>query len=220
MTHGDDDGVIMPPRVAPAHVVLLPIFRNDEEKASVMEYTQSLARELRQVIYHDRKIVVEIDERDTGGARGWDWIKKGIPLRAEIGPKDMEKDSVFAGRRDKSPKEKSAIKRSDFVNGIVNVLDDIQNNLFQRALDFQKKNTFEMDDKKEFYDFYTSSSETRIHGGFVMAHWCGSKDCEAMIKEDLSVTIRCIPFDNKEQKGKCIYCDAQSNKRVLFAKAY
>ncbi|MBF0203116.1 MAG: proline--tRNA ligase [Desulfamplus sp.] len=220
MTHGDDDGVIMPPRVAPAHVVLLPIFRNDEEKVAVMEYTHSLARELKQVIYHDRKVVVEIDDRDTGGARGWDWIKKGIPVRAEIGPKDIEKDSVFAGRRDKSPKEKKAIKRSDFVNDMVSILDDIQNNLFNRALEFRNTNTVEMDDKKKFYDFYTSSSETKIHGGFVMAHWCGSKDCEAKIKEDLSVTIRCIPFDSKEEKGQCIYCNRDSGKRVLFAKAY
>ncbi len=220
MTHGDDDGVIMPPRVAPAHIVLLPIFRNDQEKATVMEYTNALAKELRLLYYHDRKIVVEIDERDTGGARGWEWIKKGIPVRAEIGPKDIENDSVFAGRRDRSPKEKKAINRSEFVNGMVNLLDEIQSNLFNRALEFRKANTVTIDEKKPFYDFYTSASETRIHGGFCMAHWCGSKECEAKIKEELSVTIRCIPFDSKEESGKCIYCGSKSNKRVLFAKAY
>jgi len=219
MTHGDDDGVIMPPRVAPSHVVLLPIFRTDEEKVQVMEYVNSIAQELRQTYYHHRKIVVEVDERDTGGARGWDWIKKGIPVRAEIGPKDMEKGSVFAARRDRTPREKASIKRSDFVNGMVDMLDDIQNTLFARALEFKKSNTFEMDDKKEFYDFYTSPG-TGIHGGFVMAHWCQSRECEARIKEDLSVTIRCIPFDSREEDGNCICCGGKSGKRVLFAKAY
>lgn len=220
MTHGDDDGVIMPPRVAPAHIVLLPIFRNDQERTTVMEYTNSLASELRQVSYHNRKIVVEIDERETGGARGWDWIKKGIPVRAEIGPKDIQNDSVFAGRRDRTPKEKKAVKRSELVNGIAAMLDEIQNTLFNRALEFRKANTVQIDDKQAFYDFYTSSSENRIHGGFSMSHWCGSKECEANIKDDLSVTIRCIPFDSKDETGKCIYCGGDSNKRVLFAKSY
>ncbi|SLM29198.1 Proline--tRNA ligase 2 [Desulfamplus magnetovallimortis] len=218
MTHGDDDGVIMPPRVAPAHVVLLPIFRNDEEKKDVMEYVNSLAGELRQILYHDRKIVVEIDERDTGGARGWEWIKKGIPVRAEIGPKDVEKNAVFAARRDRTPKEKSSIARSDFINGMVEMLDEIQATLFKRAKDFKDSNTHQIDDKNKFYDFY--KSKEGIHGGFVMAHWCESLDCEAKIKEDLSVTIRCIPFDSPEESGKCIYCGGKSQKRVLFAKAY
>jgi prolyl-tRNA synthetase len=220
MTHGDDDGVIMPPRVAPAHIVLLPIFRNDQERATVMEYTNSLASELRQVSYHNRKIVVEIDERETGGARGWDWIKKGIPVRAEIGPKDIQNDSVFAGRRDRTPKEKKSIKRSELVNGMAAMLDEIQNTLFNRALEFRKANTVQIDDKQAFYNFYTSSSENRIHGGFSMSHWCGSKECEANIKDDLSVTIRCIPFNSRDETGKCIYCGGDSNKRVLFAKSY
>ena len=220
MTHGDDDGVIMPPRVAPAHVVLIPIFRNDEEKEKVIAYVNGIADDLRALRYHDRKVVVEIDDRDSGGARGWDWIKKGIPVRAEIGPKDMEKDSVFAGRRDHSPKEKFSISRTDFISGMTEMLDDIQDTLFERAKAFKAANTHEIDDKKEFYDFYTPKKEGTIHGGFVMGHWCGSRECEAKIKEDLSVTIRCIPFDSKEEDGQCICCNGKSEKRVLFAKAY
>jgi len=219
MTHGDDDGVIMPPRIAPSHVVLLPIVRKEEEKRKIMEYTHGIADALRNRRYHDRKIVVEIDDRDTGGARGWDWIKKGIPVRVEIGPRDMENDSVFVGRRDRKPNEKQAIKREPFVNGIEDLLDDIQDTLFNRALAFKKKHTHDIDTKDEFYKFFTSHDNS-IHGGFVMSHWCGSGECEAKIKKDLSVTIRCIPFESRTEQGNCICCNGLSSRRVLFAKAY
>ena len=218
MTHGDDDGVIMPPRVAPAHVVLLPIFRKDDDRADVMAYTESIARELRQVRYHGRKIVVEIDDRDIGGARGWEWVKKGIPLRAEIGPKDMANDSVFLARRDKSPREKNGVKRADLIGGICTLLDEIQASYFERARAFMADNTHEIDDKDDFYGFYRSRSG--IHGGFALSHWCGDDACEAKIKEDLSVTIRCIPFDSPREAGKCICCGRPSTRRVLFSKAY
>ncbi len=218
MTHGDDDGVIMPPRVAPAHVVLLPIFRNDKERTDVMAYTNDLATALRAIRYHGRKIVVEIDDRDTGGARGWEWIKKGIPLRAEIGPKDMANDSVFLGRRDKSAREKTGVKKDAFLGGLCQLLDEIQDTYFQRAKAFMAANTLEIDDNKAFYAFY--KSRNGIHGGFALSHWCGNDACEAKIKEDLSVTIRCIPFDSPTEKGECICCGKPSNKRVLFSKAY
>ena len=219
MTHGDDDGVIMPPRVSPSHVVLLPIFRTEDERSEVMAYTDSIASELRKKAYFGRKLVVEIDDRDIGGARGWDWVKKGIPLRAEIGPKDIAKDSLFVGRRDKSPREKTSIKRANFLDKIEETLDNIQTNLYNRALEFRLKNTFEMDEKEAFYEFFKSSTNSQ-NSGFVMAHWCGSGECEARIKEDLSVTIRCIPFENGFEKGNCICCNEPSEKRVLFAKAY
>ena len=218
MTHGDDDGVIMPPRVAPAHVVLLPIFRTEEECTEVMAYTKDLAAALRGIRYHGRKIVVEIDDRDTGGARGWEWVKKGIPLRAEIGPKDMANDSVFLGRRDKSAREKTGVKKDAFLKGLCELLDEIQDTYFQRAKAFMAANTLEIDDNKAFYEFY--KPRNGIHGGFALSHWCGNDACEAKIKEDLSVTIRCIPFDSPTEKGECICCGKPSNKRVLFSKAY
>ena len=219
MTHGDDDGVIMPPKVAPAHVVLLPIIRKDSDKRPIMEYTQSLADALGQLSYGGRNIVVEIDDRDSGGARNWDWIKKGIPVRAEIGPRDMANDSVFMARRDKSFKEKSGIKREEFIQTLPGILGEIQDNLFNRALAFRKENSLKIDDKKAFNDIFTSE-ENKIHGGFVYSHWCGSEQCEAKIKEDLSVTIRCIPFEASVEQGRCICCGEASSQRVLFAKAY
>jgi prolyl-tRNA synthetase len=133
MTHGDDDGLILPPRVASAHVVLMPIVRKPEDRENVMGYTERLAQRLREKYYHHRKIVVEIDDRDIGGARGWDWIKKGIPLRVEIGPRDIAQDSVFVGRRDKAHNEKVSLKTEQFVAELSNILDEIQGNLFARA---------------------------------------------------------------------------------------
>ncbi len=222
MTHGDDNGIILPPKVASSHVVLMPILRKEKDKAKVMEYTQSIAKELEEKFYDLRIIKVEIDTRDIGGARGWDWIKKGIPIRVEIGTKDIAKNSVFVARRDYGHKEKKSIKKTEFIAEITKTLDNIQQNLFDRALAYRKKYTFTIDDKKTFYNFFTLKNESKpkIHGGFAMSHWCGSSECEEKIKKDLKVTIRCIPFDSRNEIGKCICCNKPSKKRVLLAKAY
>jgi prolyl-tRNA synthetase len=222
MTHGDDDGVILPPRVASSQVVLIPIYRSSDDRPKVMEYVQKIAAELRGVFYCNRKIRVEIDDRDTGGARGWDWIKKGIPLRVEIGPRDMAQDSVYVARRDKPHREKISIKRDVFLKEITGILDEIQKNLYDKALSFREKNTLPVDGSKAFYEYFTplNKEQPEIHGGFAESHWCGTGECEAKIKEDLSVTIRCIPLAQKNEKGKCVCCGRQSSGRVIFAKAY
>ncbi|MBT4364065.1 MAG: proline--tRNA ligase [Desulfobacteraceae bacterium] len=223
MTHGDDDGIIMPPMVASSHIVLLPIYRKPEDKVRVMEFTEALAKELRDKYYHHRRLSVDIDSREIGGARGWDWIKKGIPVRVEIGPRDIDNNSVFVARRDKKHKDKESVERDRFIDKITEILDDIQINLYNRALAYREENTIPIDDKKEFYEFYTPKNRDKpeIHGGFAMSHWCGSEECEAKIKEELKVTIRCIPIDdNLTENGKCICCNSASDKRVVFAKAY
>jgi prolyl-tRNA synthetase len=222
MTHSDDDGLIVPPRVAPAQIVLLPIAHKPEDRPNVLEYCDRLAAELRQQYYNHRHLVVEVDKRDIGGARGWDWIKKGVPLRVEIGPRDIADDAVFVARRDKGHREKSSIPRQQFMSQVGRLLDEIQENLFRRALDYQQANTLDMDDKGAFYDFFTPRNKNKpeIHGGFANAHWCGDAACEAKIKEDLTVTIRCIPFEASSGPGQCICCGKPSEKRVVFAKAY
>ena len=223
MTHGDDDGIIMPPRVASAHVVLLPIFKNPDERTRVMEFTESLSKELRDQYYNRKKIRVEIDDRDIGGARGWEWIKKGVPVRVEIGPRDISDNSVFVGRRHLGIREKQSIPRHQFVTDICLILDEIQNNLLSRARFYLKENTSEIDDNKTFYDYFTQLNPEKsvIHGGFSYSHWCGSEECETKIKNDLSVTIRCIPLkDEYKEQGSCICCGKTSSQRVVFAKAY
>jgi prolyl-tRNA synthetase len=222
MTHGDDDGIILPPRVASSHVVLMPIIRKPEDRMTVMTYVESLAKELKDKFYHHRRLEVEIDDREIGGARGWEWIKKGIPLRVEIGPRDIADNSVYVGRRDKGHRERTSIKRDRFVGEITHILNDIQQALFERAQLFRKTHSITLDDKKEFYEFFTPENpeQPEIHGGFALSHWCGEDRCESKIKEDLSVTIRCIPLSGPSEKGKCIYCGGPSSGRVVFAKAY
>ena len=222
MTHSDDDGVILPPRVASSHVVLIPIVRKEKDRQMVMDYTNELAAHLRGVSYYGYPIRVEIDDRDIGGGKSWEWIKKGIPLRVEIGPKDIASDSVFVGRRDKDARDKSAINKDTFVDEICNILDEIQTTLFQNALAYQKKHTRNIDDKNAFDAFFTPKNKEHpeIHGGFAMSHWCGDGECEKKIKERLNVTIRCIPYDGKNEDGECIECGKESKKRVIFAKAY
>jgi len=219
MVHSDDDGLVLPPRVAPAHVVILPIFKKDEDRRPILESALSLKDALEVKLFHGQKIRVELDDRDIGGARGWDWVKKGVPVRVELGPRDIEKNSVFMARRDQPSSQKQSMDREVFIGEVPAILDNIQESIFNRAIRYRKENTIAMDDKKQFYDLYQKASGYH-NGAFVMAHWCGSDKCEETIKKDLSVTIRCIPFDSPTEKGECICCGNASSRRVLFAKAY
>ncbi len=222
MTHSDDNGLVLPPRIASAHVVLMPISRTDEDRARVMEYTHNLAADLRRQRYHGVPVVVEIDQRDIGGARGWDWIKKGIPVRVEIGPKDIDKDAVFVGRRDREARARTSIPTGQFISGFTRLLDEIQGNLYQRALDFREGHTVALDAHEAFCDYFTPQNAERpeLHGGFARSPWCGTPECEKQIKDALNVTIRCIPLDAPREKEACVYCGKPSSQRVIFAKAY
>ncbi len=222
MAHGDDDGVILPPRVASAHAVILPIIRKPEDRSSVMTFVDQLASELKSQAYHYRKIRVVVDDRDIGGARNWEWIKKGIPIRIEIGPKDIAGHSVFVSRRDRHHKEKMPIDRDTFVKDFINMLDDIQETLYQRALSFREEHTRMIHDTKDFYDYFTpeNSEKPEIHGGFAISPWCGSEVCESKVKEDLGVTIRCIPFESEIEDKSCVCCGKSKSQPVVFAKAY
>ena len=222
MSHGDDDGIILPPKVASAQVVLLPIIRKAADRNSVMEFTEKLASQLRDKYYHHRRIVVEIDDRDIGGARGWDWIKKGIPLRVEIGPRDIAQNSVYLARRDQAHSEKISIKTDQFLGEITKLLDEIQDNLFARAEAFRKDHTINVSDKNTFYEYFTplNSEKPETHGGFAVSSWCGAESCEVKIKEDLAVTIRCIPFEQENKPEACICCGKPGTCQAVFAKAY
>lgn len=224
MTHADDNGMIMPPRLAPSHVAILPIYRNDDESGPVLSYCEEVASELRGRDYHGRPVEVVVDKRDmNAGEKGWEWIKKGIPVCVEIGPRDIAEGAVFVGRRDKSRRERRSERKEAFTAGITDLLDDIQANLFARALTLREENTRTIDDRDEFTAFFTPANKAKpeIHGGFAMAHWCEGDACEQKVNEDLSVTIRCIPLE-REAAGtdKCIVCGEPSKGRVVFAKSY
>lgn len=224
MTHADDDGMVLPPRLAPSHVVILPIIRADTDREAVLGYCESLAAGLRAQLYDGKPVRVVLDTRDiNAGEKGWSWVKKGIPLTVEVGPRDIQSGSVYVGRRDKTRKERYSAKKEDFIATVGAVLEDMQKNLFNRALAYSKENTREIDDKAAFDAFFTpkNAEQPEIHGGFAMAHWCGSAECETKVNEALSVTIRCIPTDyQKSGAGHCVVCGKDSPGRVLFAKTY
>jgi prolyl-tRNA synthetase len=223
MAHGDDDGMVLPPRIAPTHVVIIPITPKDETRQAVLNACETLASLLRAQNYHGEPVEVEIDKRDiTGGNKTWEWIKKGVPIRVEIGPRDLEAGTVFVGRRDKGPKEKESIGLEAFAANVTQYLDFIQASLYAKALEFRDANLKKIDSKDEFYQFFTPKNPNKpeIHGGFALTHWNGSKAIEEQIKTDLKVTIRCIPFSEAGQSGTCPFTGEPSAQRVIWAKSY
>jgi prolyl-tRNA synthetase len=226
MAHADDDGMIVPPRISPSQVVILPITPKEETRAAVLEAAEKLRAEIAALRFADEPIRVEVDRRDLGGGvKNWEWIKKGVPIRIEIGPRDLASGTVAISRRDQGIKEKSFKPVAELVSEISQVLADIQKNLFDRAKSLRDAHTIKIDSREDFYDFFTPKNKEKpeIHGGFALAHWSGSAEVEAKIKEDLKVTIRCIPYDEEirdESPGTCIFSGEPSSRRVLFAKAY
>src|SRR5205814_7168105 len=211
MVHGDDDGLVLPPRIAPIHIVILPITPKEETRARVLEAATKLAGELRALRYFGAPIEVEIDQRDLGGGlKNWEWIKKGVPLRVELGPRDLEAGTVAVSRRDQAVKAKEFLPVPELAKRAIELLDSIQQNLLERATQFRDLHTRVIDSKKEFYDFFSSknSSKPEIHGGFALAHWNGSREVEERIKNDLKVTIRVVPLGDPAKapaSGVCIF---------------
>jgi prolyl-tRNA synthetase len=215
MTHSDDDGLILPPRIASAHVVILPIIHKEEDRSTILNYCQQLLEQLRKINYHGRLLNVEMDTRDIpGGEKTWSWVKKGIPVRLEIGIKECTAQSVFMGRRDKAYKDRKTRSQQECIATLPKELDEMQATLLERARAFRQQNTIVIHTKKDFYEFFNGE------GGFAIAHWNGSAEIEAQLKHDLSVTIRCIPFEENKEAGTCIFSGEPSRQRVVFAKAY
>ncbi len=223
MAHSDDDGLVLPPRIASSHIVLLPVIHKEETKQEVLSFCHALAGELRHIRYYGQNLNVIVDERDLrGGEKTWGWIKKGIPLRIEVGPRDIAQDSFAVARRDKRPKETSSYTRGELVQNIEKILDDVQNALYQKALDFRNQHIKKIDTKEEFYAFFTPKNKDNpeTHAGFALCHWSGEASVENQVKQDLNVTIRCIPLDAELEAGTCVISGKKSDRRVIFAKSY
>jgi len=209
MTHSDDNGLVLPPNLAPHQVVMVPIYRSDEQREAVVEKLKEIQASLRKV-----GVRVHLDNRDTHKP-GWkfnEYELKGVPLRIAMGPRDLENGTVELARRDTL--EKEFLQQSDLESKVVHLLEQIQMNLYNKALDYREENTHRADTWEEF------ESVIKEKGGFVYAHWDGTPETEERIKELTKATIRCIPIDNEEEKGSCILTGAPSNKRVVFARAY
>ena len=223
MAHGDDDGVALPPRVAPAQAVVIPITPKEESRAKVLEAAQRIAASLRELRYHGDLINVELDQRDMGGGvKSWDWIKKGVPVRIEIGPRDLAQGMVALSRRDRPHKERAFLSAAELPRHIPSILDEIQAEMLARATAFRNSHTQIIESKAEFYEFFTPKNSARpeIHGGFALAYWNGSAQLEEEIKDKLSVTIRCIPLESKPATGPCIFTGQPSSQQAVWAKSY
>jgi prolyl-tRNA synthetase len=221
MTHSDDDGLIIPPRLAPKHVVILPIYRNEEERCPVIEYCNQLQAELQAQTYGDEKVRVMIDDRDLrGGDKKWYHVKRGVPIRVEVGPRDIADQKVFVGRRDEGKSQ--GMGRADFVGKVGQLLEAMQQSLYGRALKLRTDHTRNIDSLDDFRAYFTpqNADEPEIHGGFAMSHWNDEDESIAEILKDLKVTIRCIPLDAETEPGSCIFTGKPSKRRVVFAKAY
>ena len=209
MAHSDDDGLILPPKLAPIHVVIVPIFKTEDEQKKISAKADSIASSLRK-----QALSVKFDNRDTHkpGFKFAEWELKGVPVRIAMGPRDLENGTVEIARRD--TKEKKTISVDSIDTQIPALLEEIQQNIFNRAKKFRDDKTTEansFDELKKILD---------EKGGFVSAHWDGTLATEQAIKEETKATIRCIPLDAKEESGKCVYSGKPSLRRVLFARAY
>jgi prolyl-tRNA synthetase len=209
MAHSDDKGLVIPPKLAPIQVVIVPIYKNEEELAKVSEKALEIKKAL-----ETKNISVKFDNRDTHKP-GWKFAEyelKGVPVRLALGPKDIEKGTIEMVRRDTL--EKKFVPQLDIEKTVEDLLADIQENMFKKALDFRNSNITQVETYEEFKKVLEEK------GGFISAHWDGTTETELKIKEETKATIRCIPFDAPEEDGKCIVTGKPSNKRVLFAKSY
>ncbi len=209
MAHSDDEGLVLPPKLAPIHVVIVPIFKNEEELSRISVEAKSIAASLRALGYS-----VKFDHRDTlkPGFKFAEYELKGVPVRIAIGPRDLDNKTVEVARRD--TKEKMVMKIDEVPVAIPKLLDDIQTNIYQKALAFRERMTTSVDTYEQFKKVLDEK------GGFVLAHWDGTAETEAAMKEQTKATIRCIPLDARDENGVCVYSGKPSARRVVFARAY
>lgn len=206
MMHGDDRGIIVPPRIAPTHVAIVPIWKSEEEKIKTVEAAQKLAKAI-------SNFSCVIDDRDLRPAwRYYEWERKGVPLRVEVGPRDVENNQVVLVRRDTG--EKITVSQDEFTARVADIIKTIQQNLYNRAKQFREENTRDAKTWDEFREIIEHQ------GGFVRAEWCGLAECEADIKETTKATVRCIPLEGNKGRGNCVHCGKSSRHRVIFAQAY
>ncbi len=208
MAHSDDNGLVLPPKLAPYHVVIIPIYRNPEQLEQVSEKALAIKKAL-----EAKGIIVKYDDRDTHKP-GWKFAEyelKGFPVRIAMGPRDLENGTVEVARRDTLTKE--VINTENIEEHIEKLLEEIQTNIYDKAFKYREENTREANNFDEFKELIEK-------GGFVSAHWDGTSETELAIKDATKATIRCIPIDNKKEEGKCIFSGKLSSQRVLFAKAY
>lgn len=224
MSHADDNGMRVPPRVAPKQVVVIPVTPKEETKDAVISYAEKVAAVLKGELFFDEKITTHVDKRDIrGGDKSWSWIKKGVPIRVEVGPRDLESNAVVVYRRDEEPKTKVVLNFDELRTKIPSFLAEIQNNYFKQAKqNLNKKLNKEIQNYNDFKAFFTGTGDEKQDydkSGYVLAKWSGSPKTEEMLAE-LKVTVRCIPTEQSGTTGKCVLTGEEATIEAVFAKAY
>ncbi len=224
MAHSDDDGVVLPPRIAPQQIIILPVTPKEDTRDAVIAAAHALAKRLRAQTVWGEPVRVHVDTRDlAGGTKNWEWIKKGAPVRIEIGPRDLAESKCVVSRRDKGVKEKQFPTQDELVVSAAATLVEIQQGLYDRALAFRLQHTVKIDTEAEFRAFFTpkNADKPEAHGGFALVHWAGTSEDENRLREELKITIRCIPHgDEYAEEGTCFFTGRPSSRRVIFAKSY
>jgi len=223
MCHGDDDGMRLPPRIAPRQIVIIPIIPKPEMETEILNFANRVATELKKQTYQGQSITAFVDKRDKrGGEKTWEWVKKGVPIRLEIGPKELEALSVAVARRDQGVKDKKTFNFEEFVSQASSILEEIQQNYYQQALAYRDAQIYtHLQTFEELRAFFTPKNEEKpeAHGGFVLAKWCGEIETEDKLA-DLKITIRCLPIKQSHTEGKCIITGKPATIDAIFAKSY
>jgi len=223
MVHADDDGLRLPPKIAAKQVVIIPMLNKAGTEEQVLAYANAVADDIRKQSWAGQPVSVQVDARDMRPVdKKWQWVKRGAPIRIEIGPRDMESDSVFMGRRDRSVKAAESVGRDQVAETVVTALGEIQRNLFDQALALREEHTHtDITDFASFEAFFApdNSEKPEIHGGFVLAKYCDNPECEDKAAK-LKVTIRLMPLDQSGTDGTCVICGGPAKTDAIWAKSY
>jgi prolyl-tRNA synthetase len=218
MAHSDDDGLILPPRVAPSQIIIIPVTPKEATRDAVVDACQALAKVLRlEVLFGNQPVRVHVDNRDIGGGvKKWEWVKKGAPIRIEIGPRDLESNKVCLQRRDRAPNEKEFIPKEDFIRNTSEILQEIHNNLLTKATELRDENITECTDMETFDTHWATDQP-----GWLMTPWSGSREQEEEISKKHKITIRCLPLDQQEKSPTaCILTGETTSCRAIWGRSY
>ena len=216
MVHGDDQGLVLPPRLAPIHAVIVPIWKSDDDEARILEAARQLHQRLKEEVrYRGEPLRVHLDDRDhlTPGFKFNDWELRGVPVRIELGPKDLDAHAVTLARRDKPGREgKETVSMDALAERLPRLLDEIHESMYAKAKAFLEANIHEPETYDELKEI--------VRDGWALAWWCGNEACEDRIKEDTKATNRCLPLEQPGGEGRCVVCGERATVKAIFARAY
>ncbi|MDE0859544.1 MAG: proline--tRNA ligase [Akkermansiaceae bacterium] len=217
MAHSDDDGLVLPPRVAPQQIVIVPVTPKPESRDAIIGACQSLATRLREQSYGGEQLRVKVDDRDLGGGiKKWEWVKKGVPLRVEIGPRDLEERKVCLQRRDQAPNQKSFLDKEDFLRDVVDTLDEVHQSLLEKARTLRDENIAESADLAAFESHWSTEDP-----GWLLTPWAGTREEEEELSKKHKITVRCLPLDKQEEaEAPCVLTGKPTKTRALWGRSY